>query len=153
VLILALLIIVPLVELAVFIEVASIIGIWNAVGLLILISLVGAWIVKRQGTATWRRAQVQITAGRTPTREAADGVLLLLAGLLLLFPGFITSVVGVLLLLPPVRLLVRRVLFRRWKGQVTVIRSTYRGPIDTTASDGSLQDRGPSSGRPELGPR
>jgi UPF0716 protein FxsA len=152
VLVLALLIIVPLVELAVFIEVASIIGLWNAVGLLILISLVGAWIVKRQGTATWQRAQVQITAGRTPTREAADGVLLLLAGLLLLFPGFITSVIGVMLLLPPVRMLVRRLLFKRWKGQVTVIRSTYRGPIDTTASDASLQDRGPSSERPELGP-
>src|SRR5262249_26500500 len=143
----------PLVELAVFIEVASIIGIWNAVGLLILISLVGAWIVKRQGMTTFRRAQVQITAGRVPQREAAAGVLLLLAGLLLVFPGFITSVVGVLLLLPPVRMLVRRVLFKRWTGQVTVIRSTYRGPIDTTASDAPLQDRGPSSGQPELGPR
>jgi UPF0716 protein FxsA len=151
VLILALLIIVPLVELAVFIEVASIIGLWNAVGLLVLISLVGAWIVKRQGTATWQRAQLQITAGRTPTREMADAVLLLFAGLLLLFPGFITSAAGVLLLLPPVRMLVRRFLFKRWVGEVAVIRASYRGPIETTASDIGPNERGPGPGRPELG--
>ena len=84
------LIIVPLVELAVFIQVASAIGVWNAIGLLILVSLVGAWIVKRQGTAMWRRAQLQVTAGRVPTKEMADGVLLLLAGVLLLVPGFVT---------------------------------------------------------------
>jgi len=150
--VLALLIIVPLVELAVFIEVASAIGVWNAIGILILVSLVGAWIVKRQGTAMWRRAQLQVTAGRVPTKEMADGVLLLLAGVLLLVPGFITSAAGVLLLFPPVRMLFRGVLVKRWSGQVTVIRSTYRGPIDTTATDPTRRDPGTgSTGRPELG--
>ena len=137
-----------LLELYVLVQVASAIGALNAIGLLLAISIIGAWVVKRQGMAMWRRAQLQITAGRTPTKEMADGVLLLLAGLLLLFPGFVTSAVGVLLLLPPVRALVRGVLLRRWTGKVTLIRSTYRGPIDTTATDVRPDEAPP---RPELG--
>lgn len=143
------LIVVPLVELAVLVQVASAIGVWNAIGLLLLISLGGAWIVKHQGMTVWRRAQLQITAGRVPTKEMADGVLLLLAGVLLLVPGFVTSAVGILLLLPPVRALVRGGLVKRWSGQVTVIRSTHRGPIDTTANDPAHPDGAPR--RPELG--
>jgi UPF0716 protein FxsA len=129
------LLVLMLVELYVLMQVSSAIGVLNAVGLLLAISIIGAWIVKRQGMAMWRRAQLQITAGRMPNKEMADGVLLLLAGLLLLVPGFVTSAFGVLLLLPPVRVLVRGVLVRRWTGKVSVIRSTYRGPIDTTATD------------------
>jgi UPF0716 protein FxsA len=144
---LLLLVVVPLIELYVLVQVASAIGVWNAIGLLLLISIIGAWIVKRQGMAMWRRAQLQITAGRAPTKEMADGVLLLLAGVLLLVPGYITSAIGVLLLLPPVRALVRGALVHRWVGKVTVIRATYRGPIDTTATD-RPQDVPP--GRPEL---
>jgi UPF0716 protein FxsA len=142
------LLVLMLVELYVLVQVASAIGVLNAIGLLLAISIIGAWIVKRQGMAMWRRAQLQITAGRTPTKEMADGVLLLLAGLLLLVPGFVTSAFGVLLLLPPVRALVRGVLVRRWTGKVTIIRATYRGPIDTTATD---QPRDVPPGRPELG--
>jgi UPF0716 family protein affecting phage T7 exclusion len=142
------LLVLMLVELYVLVQVASAIGVLNAIGLLLAISIIGAWIVKRQGMAMWRRAQLQITAGRMPTKEMADGVLLLLAGLLLLVPGFVTSAIGVLLLLPPVRALVRGVLVRRWTGKVTVIRSTYRGPIDTTATD---RPRDVPPGRPELG--
>jgi UPF0716 protein FxsA len=141
------LLVVMLIELYVLVQVASAIGVLNAIGLLLAISIIGAWIVKRQGMAMWRRAQLQVTAGRVPTKEMADGVLLLLAGVLLLVPGFVTSAIGILLLLPPVRALVRGVLVRRWAGKVTVIRSTYRGPIDTTATDGR-PDAPPS--RPEL---
>jgi len=144
---LLLLVLVPLIELYVLVQVASAIGVWNAIGLLLLISIIGAWIVKRQGVAMWRRAQLQITAGSVPTKEMADGVLLLLAGILLLVPGYVTSAIGVLLLLPPVRALVRGVLVHRWVGKVTVIRATYRGPIDTTATDGA---RDVPPGRPEL---
>jgi UPF0716 protein FxsA len=141
------LLVVMLIELYVLVQVASAIGVLNAIGLLLAISIIGAWIVKRQGTAMWRRAQLQITAGRVPTKEMADGVLLLLAGFLLLVPGFVTSAFGILLLLPPVRALVRGVLVRRWSGKVTVIRSTYRGPIDTTASEPPTD----APRRPELG--
>jgi UPF0716 protein FxsA len=133
----------PLIELYVIVQVAIAIGVWNTIGLLVLVSLVGAWLVKRQGLAAWQRAQVAITAGRVPGREIVDGVLLLLAGLLLLVPGFVSDAVGLLLLLPPVRAGVRAALTHRWAAKVRVVRATYRGPIDTTASE---------KDRPELGP-
>jgi UPF0716 protein FxsA len=140
-------VLVPIVELYVIVQVASAIGAWNAIGLLFAVSLIGAWLVKHQGMAVWRRAQVQINAGRAPTREAIDGVLLLCAGCLLLVPGFVTDAIGLLLLLPPVRAGIRALLGRRWSGRATVIRATYRGPIDTTATDAPPSRRD----RPELG--
>jgi UPF0716 protein FxsA len=128
-------VVVPLVELAVIVQVASAIGVWNALGLLFLVSLIGAWIVRWQGMAIWQRAQLQITAGRVPTKEIADGFLILCAGGLMLVPGFVTDAIGLLLLLPPVRAGVRALLTHRWAGQVNVIRSTHNGPIDTTATE------------------
>jgi UPF0716 protein FxsA len=139
-----LLILVPVVELAVFIQVASAFGVWNTVAVLIAISLIGAWIVRRQGIGLWRRAQLQMSAGRVPAKEAADGLLVLCAGVLLLVPGFVTDVLGILLLLPPVRAGLRALVTRRWSGRVQVIRAGYSGPIDTTGTE-----RRP----PELGPR
>jgi UPF0716 protein FxsA len=130
-----LLVLVPVVELAVFIQVASAFGVWNTVAVLLAISLIGAWIVRRQGIGLWRRAQVQLSAGRVPGREAADGFLVLFAGALLLVPGFVTDALGILLLLPPVRAGLRTLVTRRWRGRVEVIHAGYSGPIDTTASE------------------
>jgi UPF0716 protein FxsA len=138
-----LLVVMPLIELYVIVQVAIAIGVWNTIGLLVLVSLVGAWLVKRQGLAVWQRAQLTMASGRVPGREVVDGVLLLLAGLLLLVPGFISDAAGLLLLLPPVRSGVRMLLTRRWTGRVRVIQASYRGPINTTATE---------KDRPELGP-
>src|SRR5262249_52692322 len=79
-----LLVIVPVVELAVFVQIASSFGVWNTVAVLLAISLIGAWIVKHQGMAVWRRAQMQINAARGAPTEAGRGLPLLLARLLLL---------------------------------------------------------------------
>jgi UPF0716 protein FxsA len=97
------LILVPIAELYVIIQVGHVLGVVNTLGLLLLISFVGAWLMKREGLNTWRRAQAQVQAGVMPGRELVDGALILLAGALLLAPGFITDFVGLLLLLPPVR--------------------------------------------------
>jgi UPF0716 protein FxsA len=140
--VLLLFVVVPLVELYVIVQVAGAIGVWNTIGLLLLTSVLGGWLVKRQGMAMWRRAQLQITAGRVPAKEVGDGFLLLCAGCLLVVPGFVTGAIGALLLLPPVRAGVRAVLTRRWTGRVNVIRASYQGPIDTTATERR---------RPELG--
>jgi UPF0716 protein FxsA len=128
-------VIVPLVELAVFVQVASSFGVWNTVAVLLAVSLIGAWIVKRQGMSVWRRAQVQMNAGRVPAKEVVDGFLILCAGGLLLVPGFVTDALGLLLLLPPVRAALRVLMTRRWTGRVQVIRATHRGPIDTTTTE------------------
>lgn len=95
--------VVPFLELFVILKVGSALGALNTIGLLVLVSVVGAWLVKREGVAVVRRAQARIQAGGVPAKELIDGVLILFAGALLLTPGFLTDVVAVLLLVPPVR--------------------------------------------------
>ena len=139
---------VPIVEIYLFIQVSGAIGFWNALGILILVSLIGIWLVKRQGMRVWARFNEQVAAGKTITREVADGVCLLLAGALLIVPGFLTDAVGLLLLLPPVRSLARRLVVGRYSGRTSVrlIWASYaRGGeiIDTSASEDRPPDEPP----------
>jgi UPF0716 protein FxsA len=112
----ALFIAVPLIEIAVIIQVGSWLGVLNTLALLILISVLGAWLVKRQGVGLLRRVQGELAAGRVPATALVDGALLLVAGTMLLLPGFVTDFFGLLLLLPPVRAGIRSWLRRRWIG-------------------------------------
>jgi UPF0716 protein FxsA len=105
-------ILVPLAELAVLIAVGDWIGLVPTLILLLVVSVAGAWLAKREGVAAWRRLQVALADGRMPTVEATDGALILLAGALLLTPGFLSDVLGILLLLPPTRAVARRLLPR-----------------------------------------
>src|SRR5581483_5241707 len=102
-LLVALFIAVPLVEIAVIIQVGSWLGVVDTLGLLVVISVLGAWLVKRQRGGLLRRVQGGLAAGRVPASALVDGALLLVAGTMLLLPGFLTDAVGLLLLLPPVR--------------------------------------------------
>jgi len=111
-------ILVPIAELYVIIQVGHVLGVVNTLGLLLLISFTGAWLMKREGLSTWRRAQRQVEAGVLPGRELVDGALILLAGALLLAPGFITDALGLLLLLPPIRSAGRAVARRRLQRRV-----------------------------------
>lgn len=101
--------IVPFIELYVLIQVGQVIGALPTIGLLVAVSVIGAWLVKREGFATLARARQRIDAGQMPGREMVDGVLILFAGALLVSPGFLTDVVGVMLLFPPVRAALRGV--------------------------------------------
>ena len=112
----ALFIAVPLIEIAVIIQVGSWLGVLNTLALLILISVLGAWLVQRQGVGLLRRVQGELAAGRVPATALVDGALLLVAGTMLLLPGFVTDFFGLLLLLPPVRAGIRSWLRRRWIG-------------------------------------
>ncbi len=107
-------IVVPLAELFVLVRVGGEIGVLNTIALLIGVSIVGAWLVKREGMGLLSRMQAQLGAGRMPTNELIDGFLIMFAGALLLTPGFLTDVVAILLLLPPVRAGVRAMLKRRF---------------------------------------
>jgi UPF0716 protein FxsA len=120
---LALAIVVGVVEISVFIQVGQWIGFLNTVGLLLLVSLVGAWLVKRQGLGVMARIREQRSAGRIPTTEAFDGALILVAGVLLVIPGFVTDAFGLLLLFPPIRAVVRRFVSRRVLREVETVRS------------------------------
>ncbi len=105
--------VVPLAELYVIIQVGQAFGALNTIALLIVISAAGAWLVKREGLHVWRRFQQQVGAGAVPGKEIADGVMVLVAGALLLAPGFLTDIAGILLLLPPVRAAIRTLVMRR----------------------------------------
>jgi UPF0716 protein FxsA len=98
---------VPILEIYLALQVAHQIGGLATVALLVLLSASGPWIVKRQGLGIWRRAQQRARDGDVPGREVMDGILLLAAGVLLTLPGFLTAAFGILLLLPPVRALLR----------------------------------------------
>lgn len=103
-------IVVPLAEIAVLIQVGSLIGLMPTLALIILTAVVGTWKLRQQGFAVLKRAQRQLEQGVMPVAEVFEGLCLLIAGALLLTPGFITDACGALLLLPPLRaLLYRRV--------------------------------------------
>ena len=112
-LLIVLFIVVPIAELALLIQVGSWIGFWPTLALLVLDAVLGSMLMRSQGRAAWRRVNAAIAEGRAPAREALDGVLVIFGGALLLTPGFITDIFGLLFLLPPTRVLVRRLIVRR----------------------------------------
>lgn len=121
--------VVPFVELYVILQVGQTVGVLNTVALLVVVSLVGAWLVKREGLSVLRQAQERVARGSVPGRELVDGVLILGAGALLLTPGFLTDGIGVLLLLPPVRAALRAAVTRQLRRRVGFGRSgPGRGP-------------------------
>lgn len=130
----ALFIIVPLIEIAVIIQVGQWLGVVNTIGLLLLVSVAGAWLVKRQGLGVLRRIRDQREAGQIPGAALFDGALILVAGTLLLTPGFVTDAVGLLLLVPPVRAGVRAFLRRRFTTRVRVVRDTSWSRFDRPPS-------------------
>lgn len=127
--------IVPILELWVIIQVGGVIGALPTIGLLIVVSVAGAWLMKREGLGIWRRVTTDLEQGRVPTASVIDGFLVLFAGALMLTPGFLTDLVGVLLLVPPTRALVRAGLVRRYRSRLTVGVAGF-GPGGGTAAWG-----------------
>lgn len=103
---------IPLLEIAVFIQVGGVIGLWPTLAIVIATAILGAWQLRAQGLATLMRARARLDQGRLPTHELFDGACLLVAGALLLTPGFVTDAAGFLLFLPPVRNVLREMLSR-----------------------------------------
>jgi UPF0716 protein FxsA len=101
---------IPILELYVIIEIGGLIGVLPTLALLLACSLLGAMLLRHQGRGAWRRFNAAIAEQRFPGREVADGLLITIGGALLLTPGFVTDAVGLLLLLPPTRAIVRRLL-------------------------------------------
>src|SRR3954449_2296503 len=113
-------IVVPLAELYVIIQVGQAIGALPTIAILLLDSVLGSMLLRAQGRAVWPRFNETLAAGRMPHREVVDGVLVIFGGAFLITPGFITDIVGIFLLLPPTRVLIRRLLIRRLGRRVTV---------------------------------
>jgi UPF0716 protein FxsA len=130
----------PLLELFVAFEVSQLIGVTYTVLLILLSVPVGMWAVRSQGRAVWRRLADGIAVGRPPARDVLDGALVLIGGVLFILPGFISDVLGALLLLPPSRAGVRRLLVRNFQGRFVrrVAGFSTSGPsydVESTATD------------------
>lgn len=98
----------PVIEIAVIIQVGQQVGATWTVALLLGMSLLGAWIIKREGRRAWLDLQRSVDNGQPPGREMVDSALIMFGGTLLLVPGFVTDVLGILLVLPITRPIVRR---------------------------------------------
>ncbi|HEY2769753.1 MAG TPA: FxsA family protein [Solirubrobacteraceae bacterium] len=134
----ALLLLWPVAELFVMFEVANAIGFLYMLLLLLVSWPIGLWVMRSQGRLMWRRLQAAVAEGRRPTREVLDGALVLLGGTLLIIPGFIADVVGLVLLLPPTRALTRGLLRRNLQNRFVVraVGATGRpSDVDSTATD------------------
>jgi UPF0716 protein FxsA len=128
--------VIPIVELAVILFVGREIGALPTIGLLVLSGVVGAWLA-------WRRFNRALNEARIPNTEIADGAMVLFAGALMLAPGFLTDVLGILLLLPPTRAVARRI----------ILREVARRAMRRATGGGRRGRRGYVDGRSEVAPR
>jgi UPF0716 protein FxsA len=148
-LLILLFIVVPIVELYVIIQVGAAIGVLPTIALLVADSILGSMLLRSQGRAVWRRFSDALAEHRAPTREVLDGVLVIFGGAFLLTPGFVTDVFGLVLLLPPTRAIIRRVLVRSalrgaLAGRVIISTSNWAGGRSgTDATDGTQEPFGP----------
>jgi UPF0716 protein FxsA len=135
---LLLFILVPIAELYLFLTLGAMIGLWPTLGIIVLTALIGAWLTKSQGARAIARFQQALAEGRLPHREALDGILILVAGAMLLTPGFLTDTVGFLLLVPPVRAFLRGRLANFLKGRIQVVTPTSPGQPAPRNDDGFI---------------
>lgn len=117
----------PVIEIIVLLLSGNMIGFWPTVFLIVATGLIGAYLAKRQGMETWKRAQEQIRYGMMPGNEIVDGICIFIGAALLLSPGFISDIMGLLLVFPPTRnllkpIVIRFIMNRMNKGKVTIIR-------------------------------
>ena len=124
---LALFILLPAVELALLVQVDKLIGFWPTIGLILATGFIGSLLARREGLSVWRRLNQRMAEGGLPGKELLDGVIILLAGALLITPGVLTDVIGFLGLLPPSRALIRKLALKR---------------IDRAIKGGSISVRG-----------
>ncbi len=155
-------ILVPLAELYVILAVGDAIGVIPTIALLAADSLLGALLLRRQGRGAWRRFNEALQTGRMPHREVQDGVAIIFGGALLVTPGFLTDLVGLLLLIPPSRALVSRYAGRVMARRMSARVQAHEGPgrrgrsraghdydVEGTASAQPGDER-PASERPHL---
>ncbi len=118
---LLLFLIVPLVELYLLIKIGGIIGLPATLAIIVITAFLGASLTRAQGAKVLQRFQQATMEGRLPHEEVMDGLMILLAGAVLLTPGFITDIAGFLLLVPPIRTLVRKLVVRMLKGRIQMV--------------------------------
>jgi UPF0716 protein FxsA len=133
-------IVVPIAELYVIIQVGQAIGIWPTLALLLADALLGSFLLKHQGRGAWQRFNEALAQRRFPGTEVVDGLLIVIGGTLLLAPGFLTDIAGLILLIPPTRAIVRSVLRRFTIGRFVIVGAPGGGGPASRPSRGSARD-------------
>ena len=105
--------VVPIAEIALFYLIGSSIGVWPTLGIVVVTALLGSYFVSKQGKFVWGSIRTEIAQGEVPTASVVHGAMILVAGALLLTPGFLTDFVGFSLLIPGVRETIRQWYIRR----------------------------------------
>ena len=136
---------VPLIEIGLFIQVGGIIGLWPTLLVVLLTAVAGTWLVRSQGTQTLQNLQGSLKNMKDPTEPLAHGAMILLAGALLLTPGFFTDAIGFLLLLPPFRVFVMRNIKLKLKASNFNFAPTHPDPDDDVI-EGKFQQVSPKEG-------
>jgi len=138
---------VPIIEIALFIQVGGWLGLWPTLGIVVLTAIAGTALMRAQGLATLAEFQRRMRAGENPTGLLAHGAMILFAGALLLTPGFFTDAVGFSLLLPPVRSAIIAYMARHAVVQTSVFtsRTTASGTRDDTVIDAEYERIDPES--------
>ncbi len=134
-------VVVPIAELYVLIQIGQAIGVLPTIALLIADSLLGAWLMRSQGRAAWLRFNAALAEGRVPGREVMDGALVIFGGALLLTPGFLSDILGLILLLPPTRAVVRKILLARFGSRI--LATAASGAQSRVFGFGTRPPRGP----------
>ena len=114
-------VLVPPIEIALFIAIGGQIGLWPTIGIVLLTAVIGANLVSRQGRGVIASIQQEFASGQFPAKSLAHGAMILVSGALLLTPGFLTDVVGFSLLSPQIREILRQWAVRRWSNRITVL--------------------------------
>ena len=117
--------ILPIVEIAILVQIGGIIGGWNTIGLVVLTAFVGAYFVKREGLATLQTAQEKMQRNEIPGKEMVDGLMLVIAGILLVTPGVITDVFGLMFALPGTRHLIASQISKHMSMRVVTTTSNF----------------------------
>lgn len=117
---------VPLIEIALFIQVGGVIGLWPTLAIVLLTALLGSWLVRREGLRALADLQQSFNTLQDPTEPLAAGAMILFAGALLLTPGFFTDAVGFLLLIPQTRALIIRGIRERVKAQSFTVHTQHQ---------------------------
>jgi UPF0716 protein FxsA len=131
-LIVSLVVVLPLIELYIIVQVGQQVGLLPTIALLIAISAVGTSLVKREGMRVYKEFTQAIQRGEEPSKQIVHGVCILAAGVFLFAPGFISDALAITLLLPPTRVIAAKLVLRRSRAKITVIRATHSGPIVET---------------------
>ena len=131
---------VPLVEIGLFIQVGGAIGLWPTLGIVVLTAIIGTTLMRTQGAAALARIRSAFDRLEDPSRPLADGAMILVAGAVLLTPGFFTDAVGLLLLVPSMRAMLFRLALRR----LAASRARHQPRAESTVIDGDFQPASPS---------